>query len=50
MSPQKENRHSDADQRILDTAERLIEIYKKEFGSDWQRLYAETVVIDVGQI
>jgi hypothetical protein len=37
-----------ADQRTLETAERLTEIYKKEFGADWQQVFKETVAIDLG--
>lgn len=48
MAPRK-NRPSYADQRVLDTVESLIEIYKKYFGNDWQRIFGETVAIDVAK-
>jgi hypothetical protein len=46
MTDQKNGHY--VDQRILETAECLIEIYKKNFGSDWQRVFTETVIIRVG--
>ena len=37
------------DRRITDTAERLIEIYKQQFGADWQQAYCQTVSLGVPQ-
>ena len=37
-----------ADQRIVETAKALIEIYKSAFAEDWESVYRETVRLNLG--
>ena len=31
------------DKTLLETVEKLIEVYKREFGDDWAKFYAQTI-------